>query len=139
MAFPSERRCATLGNIPVGAGQSVQSAVASNAATEGDGMASSPDRTRPGLVVRDYQPEDMTAVCTLIEDDRLPGQPPCTAENLAPPAQEPMPVPVADGMPLSAGPHISVATDDNGRLKGAIAYLTWTDADSGAICWLHAR
>jgi Acetyltransferase (GNAT) family len=102
-------------------------------------MASSPDCTRPGLVVRDYQSEDTTAVCTLIEADRLPGQPPCTAENLASSAQEPMLVPVADWMPLPAGPHISVATDDNGRLNGVVAYLAWIDADIGAICWLHAR
>jgi hypothetical protein len=54
-----------------------------------DGMASSPDRTA-GLVVRDYQPEDARALCTLIDADKLPGQPPCTTASLVPPPPDPV-------------------------------------------------
>ncbi|MFC9930582.1 GNAT family N-acetyltransferase [Streptomyces sp. NPDC127190] len=95
--------------------------------------APSPD---PGTLVRPYRPEDEPGVCALVAADRLPGQRPCTAEQLAAARRGP---PALAGWTAPAPPRVGVLAEAGHRPRGVIGYVAWTDARTGVICWAYGR
>lgn len=98
-------------------------------------MASSPSPDS-GSTVRPFRPDDEPRVRELIDAERLPGQPHCTAQRLA--AARRGPVPPA-GWAAPARPQLSVLAGAGDRPQGVIAHLSWADVHTGLICWLYAR
>ncbi|MER6072969.1 GNAT family N-acetyltransferase [Streptomyces sp. NPDC001817] len=98
-------------------------------------MTSSPS-PESGTTLRPLRPQDVPGVRELIDADRLPGQPHCVPEKLAAVWQRPVPL---VGREMTARPQISVLTDARDRPCGTVAYLSWADARTGLICWIHAH
>ncbi|WP_151484366.1 GNAT family N-acetyltransferase [Streptomyces albicerus] len=98
-------------------------------------MASSPSPDS-SATVRPYRPEDEPGVRELIDADRLPGQQRCTPEKLADVRRGPL---ALAGWSVPARPRISVLADAEDRPRGIIAYLSFTDVNTGLICWIYAR
>jgi GNAT superfamily N-acetyltransferase len=95
-----------------------------------------PTSPESGSTVRPYRPGDEPGVRELIDADRLPGQPHCTAEKLA--AARRAPVPLA-GWAVPARPQIRVLADAEDRPCGIVGYQSWTDVRTGLVCWMYAR
>ncbi|WP_189316696.1 GNAT family N-acetyltransferase [Streptomyces brasiliensis] len=96
-------------------------------------FSTSPDS---GSAIRPYRPDDGPWVRELIDADRLPGQPHCTAQKLAAAQHGAL---SSAGWVIPVWPQISVLADAEDRPCGIIGYLSWTDVDTGLICWVHAR
>ncbi|UBU11451.1 DUF5994 family protein [Nonomuraea gerenzanensis] len=97
-----------------------------------------PSARLPGPRMRRYHPFDQEAVLALIDADRLPGQPACTASELAHAlagTSRRDPVAWAGLEP----PRTCVLADHHDRVIGAVSYAAHRDGGPGQILWLHGQ
>jgi ribosomal protein S18 acetylase RimI-like enzyme len=90
------------------------------------------------LTPRAFDVNDELAVLDLVNADRIPGQPACTAGMLA--------AAVAGSSPVDSGwwaeldrLAIDVLVDDQDAIRGAVSYAHRKRDQAGVVLWLHGR
>ncbi|MEV0384906.1 DUF5994 family protein [Nonomuraea sp. NPDC050643] len=93
-------------------------------------------RDSPGTRMRRYRDSDQAAVLSLVDADRLPGQPACTPAELDQAIAGTCRRDPASWADLRR-PGTDVMVDPDGRVIGAVSHALHRNDSSGHILWLH--